>query len=186
MNKKMLMAIGAALAFGALVVGWLIFGGKAVRVPLAKNTHLEMAATLKNSVISRESEGKKLWDFTVADTKLDKIGNTLIFEGIKGKSYQSDGGVIDISADKGRMVQNKNDFTLQGHVKAQESKGTTFTCDKISYKAQKNKKDAVITAVGHVVMTKDDRKASADWATTTTAFEAVKLKGHAKVVKGGK
>ena len=60
MNKKMLMAIGAALLFGAAVVGWLIFGGKAVRVQLDKNTHLEMAATLKNSVISRESEVKKL------------------------------------------------------------------------------------------------------------------------------
>ena len=34
-------------------------------------------------------------------------------------------------------------------------------------------------------MTKGENKASADWASTTTAFEVVKMKGNAKVEKGG-
>lgn len=183
MNKKMLIAIGAALLFAVGVVSWLIFGGKAVRVPVGKNTTLQIAATMKNSVITRESEGKKLWEFTVGEAQADKNKNNLILKGIKGKVYQKDGGVIDISADRGVIVNSKNSFALAGHVKAVDSKGTVFTCDKINYKQDKN--ENVITATGHVVMTKGENKASADWASTTTAFEVVKMKGNAKVEKGG-
>lgn len=183
MNKKMFMAIGAALVIAVGVVSWLIFGGKAVRVNVGKDTTLQIAATLKNSVVSRESEGKKLWEFSVGETMADKNKNNLVLKDIKGKLYQKDGGVIEVSADKGTMVNTKNDFTFEGNVKASDSKGTVFTCDKINYKQEKDQN--IITAIGNVVLIRGENKASADWASTTTELEVVKLKGNARVEKGG-
>ncbi|MDO4177658.1 MAG: LPS export ABC transporter periplasmic protein LptC [Phascolarctobacterium sp.] len=181
MNKKTLIAVGAAVVFAGAIICWLIFGGT-VKVPAGKGVTATVNSTMKNTTLTRESEGKKLWEFTVGEADTDKDRNKVILKGITGKVYRKDGSSINVVADRGIIVANKNDFTLEGKVKFTDSNGAELTTDKINYKQDQE----TITATGHVLMTKDDYRASADLATTTTSLENVKLKGHAKVEKGGK
>ena len=53
--------------------------------------------------------------------------------------------------------------------------------DKVAY----NQAKELITATGHVKLVKEPYTAMGDWAQTTSAFQKLKLKGNAKVTKGG-
>lgn len=181
MNNKAIMAIVGAIVFTVGIICWLIFGGTA-KIPVGNGVSVTVNATMKNSTITRETDGKKLWEFTVGEAISDKNRNHVVLKGVKGKLYRKNGTFIDVTADKGIAIANKNDFTLEGNVKFIGSDGAELTTDKINYKQDKE----IITATGHVVMKKDIYRAYADMATTTSALENVKLKGHAKVEKGGK
>ena len=128
-----------------------------------------------------EKDGKKLWEFTVEEVVNDKAKNTAYLKGIKGKVYRADGSFIDISADKGSAGMKSNDFFLEGNIKAVLNTGGELYADKISWNQEKE----LITATGHFKMHKDAYTATADSAVTTSAFKHIKLKGNAKVEKGG-
>lgn len=180
MNNKMVMTIAGAVVIAVGIISWLVFGGTA-KIPVGNGVSVTTNATMKNTTITRESDGKKLWEFTVGKATSDKDRNRIVLNGIKGKLYRKDGSFIDVVADKGVALTNKNDFSLEGNVKFTDSEGSELTTDKINYKQDKQ----IITATGHVVMKKGVYRAYADMATTTSALENVKLKGHAKVEKGG-
>lgn len=180
MNNKMVMAIVGAVVFTVGIICWLIFGGTA-KIPVGQGVSVDVNATMKNTTITRESEGKKIWEFTIGEATSDKDRKVIVLNGIKGKLYRKDGSFADVTADKGIALADKNDFSLEGNVKFTDSEGSELTTDKINYKQDKE----IITATGHVVMKRGLYKAYADEATTTSALENVKLKGHAKVEKGG-
>ena len=85
------------------------------------------------------------------------------------------------TVDRTAVVAYLADFFLEGHVQAKLTSGGEFFADKVSWQ----QKDELITAQGHVKLVKDDYTAVADEASTTSAFQSVKLKGNAKVTKGG-
>lgn len=181
-NKKGLLAIGAGIVIAGAIIAWLMLGGSApVNVNLGNGVNAQLNASLKNSVLHREKDGKKLWEFTVEEVVNDKQQNMAYLKGIKGKIYRSDGSFIDISADKGLAQIGMDDFALEGSVKAVLNTGGELYADKISWK----QKEDSITGEGHVKMIKDEWTATADAAATTSAFQKIKLKGNAKVEKGG-
>ena len=181
-NSKVILAIVAGLVIAGSVIAWLMLGGeKPTNVNLGKGVSAQLNASLKDSVIKREKDGKPLWEFTVGKVINDRQRNVAILEGIKGKLYRKDGSYIDASAEKGEAALNKNDFSLEGKVVAILNSGGEFYADKISWKQQGDK----IIAVGHVKLIKDTYTATADAAYSTSTFQQVKLKGNAKVTKGG-
>ena len=181
-NKKVILSIAAGIVVAGSLIAWLMLGGdKPVNVNLGKGVSAQLNASLKNSVLQREKDGKKLWEFTVAEVINDKAQNMAYLKGIKGKVYRKDGSYIDVSAEKGEAALNKNDFALEGKVVAILNSGGAFYADKISWKQQGDK----IIAVGHVKLIKDAYTATADAAYSTSTFQQVKLKGNAKVTKGG-
>ena len=102
-NKKVILTILGGMAFAAAIICWLIFGGTAPKnVELGDGVKAKFNASLKDSVIQREKDGKKVWEFTVGEIINDKITKQAILKGIKGKIYRSDGNFIDINAEKGR------------------------------------------------------------------------------------
>lgn len=180
MNNKTVMAIVGAAVFTVGIICWLIYGGTA-KIPVGNGVSVAVNATMKNSTITREMDGKKLWEFTVGEASSDKDRKSVVLKGIKGKLYRKDGSFVEVAADKGVALADKNDFSLEGNVKFIDSEGSELTTDKINYKQDKE----TITATGHVVMKRGIYRAFADEAITTSALESVKLKGHAKVEKGG-
>ena len=72
-------------------------------------------------------------------------------------------------------------FAVEGNVKAVLNTGGELYADKVAY----NQAKELITATGHVKLVKEPYTAIADWAQTTSAFQKLKLKGNAKVTKGG-
>ena len=181
-NKKILLSVAAGIVIACAVIAWLMLGGeKPVNVNIGKGVSAQLNASLKNSVLQREKDGKKLWEFTVEEVINDKQKNMAYLKGIKGKVYRSDGSYLDIVAEKGYAEINKNDFALEGKVKAVLNTGGELYADKVSW----NQAKEIITGEGHVKLLKDAWTATADKAETTSAFKSVKLKGNAKVVKGG-
>lgn len=181
-NKQVIMPVLGGLVIAAAIIAWLVFGGSApVNVPLGDGVNAQFNASLKNSVISREKDGVKLWEFTVDEVVNDKAANKAVLKGIKGKVYRNDGSYIDIAADRGSMVIGENNFALEGNVQAVLSTGGKLLANKVSWLQEKEE----ITAEGEVKLYKDEWFASADKAVTTSAFKKLKLKGNAKVEKGG-
>lgn len=181
-NKKIILSIVAGVFIAGALIAWLMLGGdKPVNVDLGNGVNAQLNASLKNSVLHRERDGKKLWEFTVEEAVNDRQQNMAYLKGIKGKIYRNDGSYLDITADKGYAEINKNDFTLEGRVKATLNTGGEITADKVTW----NQKQETITGEGHVKMVKDEWTATSDKAVTTSAFTSVKLQGNAKVAKGG-
>ena len=181
-NKKVILSIAAGIVVAASLIAWLMLGGdKPVNVNLGKGVSAQLNASLKNSVLQREKDGKKLWEFTVAEVINDKAQNMAYLKGIKGKVYRKDGSYLDIVAEKGQAALNKNDFAVEGNVKAVLNTGGELYADKVAY----NQAKELITATGHVKLVKEPYTAMGDWAQTTSAFQKLKLKGNAKVTKGG-
>ncbi|WP_293727952.1 LPS export ABC transporter periplasmic protein LptC [uncultured Phascolarctobacterium sp.] len=181
-NKKIVLSIAAGILIAGAVIAWLMLGGeKPVSVKVGDGVSAQLNASLKNSVLQREKDGKKLWQFTVEEVVNDKQKNMAYLKGIKGKVFRSDGSYLDIAAEKGYAEINKNDFALEGNVKAVLNTGGELYADKIVWRQSQE----LITGEGHVKMLKDAWTATADKAVTTSAFKSVKLKGNAKVVKGG-
>ena len=181
-NKKVILSIAAGIVVAGSLIAWLMLGGdKPVNVNLGKGVSAQLNASLKNSVLQREKDGKKLWEFTVAEVINDKAQNMAYLKGIKGKVYRKDGSYLDIVAEKGQAALNKNDFAEEGNVKAVLNTGGELYADKVAY----NQAKELITATGHVKLVKEPYTAMGDWAQTTSAFQKLKLKGNAKVTKGG-
>ena len=181
-NKKAILSIAAGIVVAGSLIAWLMLGGdKPVNVNLGKGVSAQLNASLKNSVLQREKDGKKLWEFTVAEVINDKAQNMAYLKGIKGKVYRNDGSYLDIVAEKGQAALNKNDFAVEGNVKAVLNTGGELYADKVAY----NQAKELITATGHVKLVKEPYTAMGDWAQTTSAFQKLKLKGNAKVTKGG-
>ena len=181
-NKKVILSIAAGIVVAGSLIAWLMLGGdKPVNVNLGKGVSAQLNASLKNSVLQREKDGKKLWEFTVAEVINDKAQNMSYLKGIKGKVYRKDGSYLDIVAEKGQAALNKNDFAVEGNVKAVLNTGGELYADKVAY----NQAKELITATGHVKLVKEPYTAMGDWAQTTSAFQKLKLKGNAKVTKGG-
>ena len=181
-NNKVIMAIVAGIVVAGALIAWLMLGGeKPTNVKVGKGISAQINASLKNSVIKREKDGKPLWEFTVAEVINVKQNNKAILKGIKGQLYRSDGSTIDIVADEGEAYLNKNDFSVAGNVKAVLTTGGELYADKVTWEQKKD----LITAQGHVKVTKDAYRAESDRISTTSAFQRFKLKGNAKVTKGG-
>ncbi len=180
-NKKVILAIAAGVAITAAIIAWLVFGSKPVEVETGNGVTAQINATLKNTVVKREQNGKLLWEFKVGELENDHVKKIGYLNGINGKIYRSDGSYIDVKADKGSAKLDMNDFALEGKVVAVLNTGGKISADNISW----NQKDELITAEGNVEFYKGEWMAKADYAETTSAFEKLKLKGHAKVEKGG-
>lgn len=183
-NKGMLLGVACGVVIAGGIITWLL-SGKATPITIGGGNGVTVQANtnMKNTKVSRDKDGVKLWEFDVAEVEQDKKNNKAILKGIKGKVFRKDGSYIDVVAEKGEATLNKkdNNFAVEGNVKAIANTGGKIYADKFTY-VEKTK---VIQALGHVRMQKDDYAAYGDFAETTTAMEKFKLKGNAKVEKGG-
>lgn len=180
-NRKVILAILAGVAITAAIIAWLVFGSKPVEVETGNGVSAQINATLKNTVVKREQDGRLLWEFKVGELENDHIKKIGYLNGITGKIYRSDGSFIEINADRGSAKLDMNDFALEGKVIAVLNTGGKLSADRIVW----NQQEELISAEGNVEFYKDEWMAKADSAQTTSAFEKIKLKGHAKVEKGG-
>lgn len=179
-NKKGIMAILVGLFIACAVIGWLFFGGTRPVDVVIDDVHLKTNASMKDTLLSREQDGKKLWEFKVKGLEHEKQSGKLSLLGIEGRVFKEDGTYIDVWAEKGTSNMKGNNFTLEGKVKGIMSNGGKITCDRISW-TQKGEK---IDAFGNVTIVKSPYIATGDEAHTTGALKNLQLKGHAKFVKG--
>lgn len=180
-NKKTILSVlGGIVALG-LVFFWLFFGSS-IPKPTVKTPTKPIAPAIKNSVLSREENGKKIWEFSVEEAETTDNNTKVSLKNIKGKVYLKDGDVMEIEAPLGKAELKGNDFTLDGGVNAKLLKGGSLVAKTVTWK----QKDDILTAIGNVKILKEDIMAKGDKAITTSKLEKLKLQGNALVEKGGK
>ena len=92
-NKKVVLSVLAGIVIAGAIIAWLMLSGdKPITVKPGDGVTAQINASLKNSMVKREKDGKKLWEFTVEEVVNDKAKNTAYLKGIKGKVYRADGG----------------------------------------------------------------------------------------------
>lgn len=179
-NKGFYMMLAGCIAALGLVVCWLIFGSKMpVKVPTGKD--ITVAVNMKNTVLSREENGRKLWEFLVEEANQDNGTKHIVMKGLSGKVYRKDGSFIEIKADSGKLMPKTNDFELEGNIRAELKNEGYVAANKMHW----NQKTETITATESVVIVKGDVKVSGDKVITTSALKKLKVTGHAKAEKGG-
>ncbi len=181
-HKQVILAMGCGLAVSAAIIAWLVLGGSTpMNVELGNGVTAQVNATMKNSIISREKDGKKLWEFTIGEAINDAAKKRTLLKGVEGRVYRTDGSYIDVKAKGGTMIPDKDDFTLEGDVWAQLSTGGRLLADKVNWLQKKE----LLTATGNVKLYKDEYVATGDKAVTTGEFKKLTMTGNAKVEKGG-
>ena len=110
-----------------------------------------------------------------------KSSGEAVLKGVKGKIYREDGSVLEVVAGGGKVKNEAKDFELNDKVVAVLSSGGKLTAESIRWQQTED----VITASGNVRLLKDDTLATGDKAVTSSAFERLKLEGHAEVQRGG-
>ena len=85
-NNKVILSIIAGIAIAGGIIAWLMLGGdKPITIKPGDGVTAQINASLKNSVVKREKDGKLLWEFTVAEVVNDKVKNEAYLKGLKGK-----------------------------------------------------------------------------------------------------
>lgn len=178
-NMFVVGGIVGALLIATSIITWLMFGGMGpIEVVMDNGIKAKFAATLKNTEISREKNGKVAWYFKIDEVIKDQVSDKTIMKGIKGKVYRDDGSYFDVIAKDGEMKNNTQDFVVRNSVSAVlSSDGSKIIADQVIWEDRKQ----LITAVGNVQFWKDDWYARGDKAITTGAFKKVRLFGHAYV-----
>lgn len=167
------------LVVAGVIIAWLLFGGKnKINVALDNGVKAKFNATLTDTELSREKDGKLLWNFKIAEAVNDKVEGKTFLKGITGKVYRADGSYFDVTADAGEMYSNNQEFCLKQNVNVSHSlDGSRILADEVSW----NQKTEIIIAKGNVQMWKDKYYAKADKAESTSAFKKLHLEGNAMV-----
>ena len=193
-NKGFQMIVGAIVITG-VIIAWLMLGGEAPSNNPVQKESSGANAKVRNSTLAREVDGKKVWEFTVEEVEQIKSSGEAVLKGVKGKIYREDGSVLEVVAGGGKVKNEAKDFELilvddgstdksvelNDKVVAVLSSGGKLTAESIRWQQTED----VITASGNVRLLKDDTLATGDKAVTSSAFERLKLEGHAEVQRGG-
>lgn len=72
-NKKVILSVLAGIVIAGAIIAWLMLSGdKPITVKPGDGVTAQINASLKNSMVKREKDGKKLWEFTVEEVVNDK------------------------------------------------------------------------------------------------------------------
>lgn len=167
------------LVVAGIIIAWLLLDrNKKIDVDLDNGVKAKFNATLTDTELSREKDGKLLWNFQIDEAVNDRVEGKTFVKGITGKVYRADGSYFDVSADAGGMTSDNQMFYLKNNVNVVHSlDGSKIVADEVSW----DQKTEVIVAVGNVEMWKDKYHARADRAESTSAFKNIHLEGNAKV-----
>ena len=136
----------------------------------------------ENNTLVEEKDGVKIWEITSDKIRVDANTHLAEFKGIKGKFYQADGKVLELTAIQGYYDQDSKNVHVEGDVVVTDGEGgklTTVHLDWLSH-------EEMIIATEDVKISQDDMRAFADRAETMNGFQKFYLKGNAKVLRGVK
>ena len=182
-NKNTILAVVAGLGALFLVFAWL-FWGSTVPEPTNKAKKADTdttKATVYNTVLHRDADGKRLWELKVGEA-IQLNDNLVRAKQLEGTVYLSNGDEMYVTAKAGEIKTKSNEFMLSNGVTARLKQGGFLKANKVEWK----QKQDILTATGAVKVIKDDMLAMAEKIITSSKFEHFKLKDKAHVERGGK
>ena len=166
-----------------LVFAWL-FWGSTVPEPTDKTKKVKTdttKATVYNTVLHRDVNGKRLWELKVGEA-VQVNDNLIRAKQLEGTVYLNNGDEMYVTAKAGEIRTKRDVFTLTDGVTARLKQGGFLKANKVEWK----QKQDILTATGAVKVIKEDMMATAERITTSSKLEHFKLKGKAHVERGGK
>lgn len=174
-----MLAIG--IIFFVCLVTWVIRTTPKAPTQIDK---IEPPTTMEyhGNTISEEKNGVKIWELTSDKMIIDAQTQDAEFEKVSGKFFQSDGKVLELTAEKGNFNQKSKNIHVEGKVVVLDGDGAKLNSGKLDW----IDKDGMIVATDEVKISKDDMRAFGDRAESKDGFNHFFLKGHARVLKGVK
>ena len=182
-NKNTILMGAAGLIVLFLIFAWL-FWGSTVPEPTDKTKKVETdrtLATVHNTVLHRDADGKRLWELKVGEA-IQLNDNLVRAKQLEGTVYLNNGDEMYVTADAAEVKIKMNEFTLTNGVTARLKQGGFLKANKVEWNQNKD----ILTATGAVKVVKEDMMATAEKIITSSKLEHFKLKDKAHVERGGK
>lgn len=138
--------------------------------------------TFSGSTIVEQENGKKLWEMTAETMQVNNATNKVQLGNFKGTMYRKDGSKLDIVARQAEIDTKTKDIAMEGDIKATSSSdGAVFMAAKANWAG----KDRKLFGSGGITLTRGDTVATGDAIEGEELLERVKIKGNARIIKGG-
>ena len=181
-HKKTILAVVTGLLALFLIFAWL-FWGSVVPEPTdktKKDAGSTVKATVHNTVLNREENGKKKWKLKVEEATQES-NDVITAKKLDGIVYLTNGDEMYVQAEAGKIADNNNQFELSGKVTARLKKGGFMKADKVEWNQTKD----ILIATGAVKVVKNDMLARAEKIITSSELKHFKLIDKAHVERGG-
>lgn len=175
-----MVAAGMAMLF--LIFAWLFWGSKVPEpTDKTKKSYNDVVqATVQNTVLDRDANGKKLWNVKAASvTQFSE--DIVTAKDLDGIIYLSNGDEMYVKAKAGKMWVKTNVFELSDGVTARLKNGGFLKAEKVQWDQPRD----ILTATGAVKVVKDDMLAQAEKIVTSSKLKHFKLNTKAHVERGG-
>ena len=169
------LGLAAVLLLGLIV--WTVYTVPPVPEKLPSPNKL---MKYSGNTITEEKDGKLIWELTADDMEIDVETQDVVMKDVKGKFYQEDGTVFDVTAESGTYIAKSKNMTLEPKVVITSDKDDRLSCDKLTWDYKKS----VLTATGNAKFQHEDLEASGDKIQSSNGFNDFKVEGHAHIVKG--
>ena len=181
--KKKTIAI-YALA-GLLLVGCLYYFFRAEGItPEASSakTPAKQEVLFENTALVEEKDGKRLWELNAEAVNVDVTAKKVNLTKVNATFYREDGSKVNVVAHSGIADIAKQEVFLNGEVTAvSAADGATFTAPHVRWAGEIR----WFFAEGGVKLVRDDTVITGDKLDSDVNMEKVKVRGNAKVRKGG-
>ncbi len=181
MSKTGKILIGVGIFLFACLVVWVIRTTPNAPPPEEK-IEPPRYMEYRNNTLTEEKDGVKIWELNSERAIIDAMTQNAEFENVKGKFFQEDGKILEITAERGNYEQKTKNVHVEGNVVVIDGDGAKLTGGKLDW----IDKDGILIANDDVKISKDDMRAYADRAESKDQFKHFTLKGKARVLKGVK
>lgn len=182
MNKRTILVYAG---IGLVLLGCLYyFFREEPMTPAAPNpvSQSKQEVSFEKSALSEEKDGKRLWTINAESINVDSTSKKVYLTNVKGVFYRENGGTVDLTARTGVADTASKEIFLEGDVTAISSTdGATFTAPQARWSGEVR----WFFAEGGVKLTRDDTVVTGDKLESDAAMEQVRVRGNAKVVRGG-
>lgn len=181
MEKKYKILIGVGAVLFVCLVTWVIRTTPKAPPPQEKIEPPTVMA-YEGNTISEEKDGRKIWELTVDRMVMDSVTQTAEIENIKGKFFQEDGKVLELTGKHGTYNQLTKDVHVEGEIVVIDGDGAKLTGENLDWHGSEEK----LTASKDVKIFREDIRAFGDEASSTDGFKHFFMKGNVKILKGVK
>jgi LPS export ABC transporter protein LptC len=181
MNKRtiLLYSLGVLLLIGSL---YYFLREEALAPDVSRSiSQPKQEISFEKTAMVEEKNGKRLWELSAEAVNMDSKANKVYLTNVKGIFYSENGGSVNIIARKGVADTLTKEIFLEGEVTAVTNEGATFTAPNARWSGELR----LFHANGGVKLTRGDTVMTGDTLDSDVDLEKVKIRGNAKVVRGG-
>ncbi|MBR5914675.1 MAG: LPS export ABC transporter periplasmic protein LptC [Selenomonadaceae bacterium] len=181
MENKVKVLIGVLAVLFVCLVTWVV-RTTPDKPPPSDYVEPPSYMEYENNTLTEEKDGVKIWEITSDKIRVDSNTHRAEFSNIKGKFFQEDGKVLELTAIQGYYDQDTHNVHVEGDVVMTDGDGGKLETVNLDWLSN----EEMLIATEDVRIAKDDMRAFADRAESMNGFQKFLLKGNARVLKGVK